>query len=120
LHSIQKNELNVLLGHIFEHHVCARLASDVYHVLPSKDKLTDKVIETQEGPTELCSRCQSDIAPYHHIALMISAPLSPFITTHILDPTHLSINSSGNNCVAILLAVLLARTQRGLLVNSKR
>jgi hypothetical protein len=50
---------------------------------------TDIVIETKQCSTELCKTLEDKKS----VALWPASPLSPFITTHIFDPTHLSISS---------------------------
>lgn len=53
--------------------------------------LTDVVVKAQERPAELCSEVSSGVMMGWGEASC--APLSPFITTHIFEPTHLSMSS---------------------------
>lgn len=57
-------------------------------------RLTDVVVEAQKRAAELCRRWASviELLPPHLLGLYI--PLSPFMMTHILDPTHLSTSSA--------------------------
>lgn len=53
----------------------------------------DIVIEAEKGPAELWGMSES--IDQRSIWDKVDIPLSPFIITHILDPTHLSTSSVG-------------------------
>ena len=55
--------------------------------------LTDVVVKAQEGAAELCPRCQQSYGTTATGQCWAFIPLSPFMMTHIRDPTHLSMSS---------------------------
>lgn len=93
-------------------HFCDIFQDHVYIIVNAKDYhhgdelLTDKVIKTEQCSAEFCDSVSDGGAKIDGSCL----PLSPFIITHIFEPTHLSINSRGKSCVAIVNA-LSSRTQ---------
>jgi len=85
---------SVQFCHVFQDHI--------YHIIISSAcpwdvgekhalKLTDVVIEPDEGPTKLYSDRSARVKEEQERRKPI--PLSPFMMTHILEPTHLSMSS---------------------------
>ena len=76
-------------GHILQHHVCP-VINGGYFVGSKTAALTDIIVEPKQGTAELYNGMSNG----KRNSVWGSLPLSPFMTTQILDPTHLSISSS--------------------------
>lgn len=59
-------------------------------LLLGKEIRTDVVIKPEQGTGELCQRVSASLAAR---PARLYSPLSPFMITHIREPTHLSISS---------------------------
>lgn len=84
-------------------HVQRVRISQFSHVLEDD---VDVVIETQKGAAELCKRALVEVKS---LVMEAYEPLSPFMMTHILDPTHLSTSSVIHCLVSVCLARVVVR-----------
>lgn len=89
----------VLFRHVFKHHICVpdrqyrvgQTHRNIGHILTKSSKPSRVPLNSVRCkclPTLLQTR--------------LSSPLSPFMITHIGEPTHLSMSSSGSSCEDIL------------------
>lgn len=90
--SLQQGVQILQFRYIFQDHVLR----DVVRVpflpnAPAGLKLTDVVVKPDQGTAELCAPNVS--MPASTVSGHENQPLSPFIITHIREPTHLSMSS---------------------------
>lgn len=83
------NKCHTTQLHLPEPYLNLKLAINVVDQT-AEGKLTDIVVEPKEGTRKFWE----DIRRFPSFWFIDMLPLSPFMMTHILDPTHLSINSS--------------------------
>lgn len=62
-------------------------------IIEYKAVLTDVVVKANKGSAKLCSNVSMRLSASQFIIQACRVPFSPFIMTHILDPTHLSMSS---------------------------
>lgn len=82
---------SLLFYHILKDHIYVTLVPNQSVMMEARIILTDIVVKSNQRPAELCMIDQ----PHRGVAriALTCPPLSPFMTTHILEPTHLSTSS---------------------------